>query len=398
MTPQTAAAGPGHAWHRGVVSWDVYYGIVLLATLALVETVGSLSAGERVVAGAALVAMVPWYAVVGRPVLIGTRERTVRGTVYLAGLAILLVVAESQSLNASYALFAICPQCFMALPFRRAVAAVCVVSTSALVVLLALGHPSRAELIPALAIAVVGVTFSVGFGGWVSRIIDQSRERAELVEQLEATRAELAVTSREAGRLAERQLLAAEIHDTLAQGFTSILMLAQAAEAAIDRDRGAARQHIRQAAEVARENLAEARALVSGLPPARLSADPLPDALRRLAERATAEFGFHASLEVTGEARPLDTASEVVILRTCQEALSNVRKHARAQQAAVRLSYAAAEVALEVHDDGAGFAAGAPTTGYGLAGMRARVTEAGGSMQVSSAPGAGTVLSVVVPG
>jgi signal transduction histidine kinase len=101
-------------------------------------------------------------------------------------------------------------------------------------------------------------------------------------------------------------------------------------------------------------------------------------------------------VEVTGPARRLDTSTEVMLLRVCQEALSNVRKHAGAGRALVRLDYADGEVGLEVTDDGCGFDPGAAAAGYGLSGMRTRVAEAGGAMAVRSAPGAGTSVTVRV--
>jgi signal transduction histidine kinase len=240
------------------------------------------------------------------------------------------------------------------------------------------------------------------YGGWVTRIIVQSRERAELIDQLEATRAELAQANHEAGMLAERQRLAGDIHDTIAQGFTSIVMLIQAAEAEIGSDPATARRHLGLAAETARENLAEARALVAALAPVQLDGGKLDDALRRLAGQTASQLGVSGDFQVGGSPRPLDTSAEVMLLRVCQEALANVRKHARARRAWVRLSYDPATVRMEVGDDGSGFdpaveGGGKVGGGYGLRGMRARVDEAGGRLTVRSAPGEGTSVCVEVP-
>jgi signal transduction histidine kinase len=197
--------------------------------------------------------------------------------------------------------------------------------------------------------------------------------------------------------LAERQRLAGDIHDTLAQGFTSIVMLLQAAEAELGQDQDAARRHLRLAAETARENLSEARTLVAALAPAQLEGGQLDDALHRLAGQAAEQSGTVADFAVGGAPRPLPTATEVVLLRVCQEALANVRKHANAHRAWVRLCYSPSAVRLEVRDDGAGFDPAATNGGYGLRGMRARVDEAGGNLTVRSAPGAGTSVNVEVP-
>src|SRR5207244_6456280 len=109
-----------------------------------------------------------------------------------------------------------------------------------------------------------------------SRIIEQSRERAQLIERLEAAQAELAEVSRQAGTLSERQRLAGEIHDTLAQGLTSIVMLLQAADTEIGSDPAEARRHVGLATQTARERLAVPRAIGAPPPPAHLGAGPLP--------------------------------------------------------------------------------------------------------------------------
>jgi signal transduction histidine kinase len=255
-------------------------------------------------------------------------------------------------------------------------------------------YPTADTAPVAFTIAAAGGGFSVFYGTWVSRIIEQSTERAGMIDQLEATRAELATAQHEAGRMAERQRLATDIHDTLAQGFTSILMLIQAAQADLDGSRpGAAGRHLDLAARTARENLAEARVLVEDLSPAQLDGGTLPDALRRLSQTP----GVDASFGLSGAPRPLPMATEVVLLRVCQEALANVRKHADARSAAVRLDYDPDAIRLEVSDDGAGFDPARVNRGYGLRGMRARVAEAGGTLTVRSAPGAGTHVSAMVP-
>jgi signal transduction histidine kinase len=318
--------------------------------------------------------------------------------VFLAGLVVLFALAVSQDPASTWALFALCPQCFMAAPLGYASAAVVVLNMTPVAFLAEPGRRANGGAVLMLAIAVTGAASSVAFGTWITRIIVQSRERGELVERLQAAQAELAEISREAGTLAERQRLAGEIHDTLAQGLTSIVMLLQAADAEIAADPGEARRHVSLAAQTAREGLAEARAMVAALTPAHLEASTLPEALRRLTGRAGAELGIDARFEVCGEARPLPAAVEVVLLRAGQEALANVRKHSAAAHVRVALSYAGAGTRLDVTDDGAGFDPARVNGGYGLRGMRDRILQAGGSLDVRAQPGAGTALSVEVPG
>ncbi len=175
--------------------------------------------------------MVPWYLAVGRPAM---RSATAswRGPVYLAGVIALFAVVQSQDSSAWSLAFALCPQCFYLLPFRQAMIPVVVLNVLAAVLLVHQNpHPDAA--LAALGTAAFGIGLSYAYGSFVDRIIEQSRERAELIRALEATRAELAAANRESGTLAERQRLAGEIHDTLAQGFSSIIVLLQAAEAGL---------------------------------------------------------------------------------------------------------------------------------------------------------------------
>jgi signal transduction histidine kinase len=377
----------------------VYYGVVLAGVLALVIVVQAqenLPAAQRVIACAALAAMAPWYVLHRRTVLYGDAGLA-RGLVYLAGLWVLFAIASSQGYVEPWVLLALCPQCFWAVPFRWAVGAIVVLSLTPLAVALITGHASHGDLNTLGASAVLTVAFSVAFGLWVYRIIAQSDDRASLISELGQTRAELAQANRRAGVLAERQRLSGEIHDTVAQGFTSIIMLLQAADADVGREPAAARGHLALALRTARENLAEARALVAALAPAGLEPGALDGALRRLTEAVPGHLGPPASFEVTGPAVPLPRPAEVMLLRVGQEALANVRQHAQARQVRVRLRYGGGQVGLEVTDDGVGFDPGQPGGGYGLPGMRARAEEAGGRLEVRSSPGCGTTVSVVVP-
>jgi signal transduction histidine kinase len=241
----------------------------------------------------------------------------------------------------------------------------------------------------------ISLGFSLMFGIWISGIIAQSAQRAGLIDELERTRAALAAERHDAGVLAERTRLAAEIHDTLAQGFTSILMLARAAGATVARDPDAAREQLGLIERTATENLAEARSLVAALAPAALDGTSLPEALRRLAARHEQETGVPVEATVDGD--PVACPDrDVVVLRAAQEALANVRKHAGASAVRVGLAYGNG-VVLTVSDDGRGFDPSAAGGGFGLPGMRRRAKDSGGNVTVDSAPGAGTTIRVVLP-
>jgi signal transduction histidine kinase len=400
------ASAPGRvargqdAWDRSRVFWYGYYGAALAVTAGVMLTSSGVSVPERIIASAALGAMAIWYATLGRPVTQIPEIGAAKEVTYLLVLFGLFVAALTQTGSIAFILLAACPQCFFASSsWRRAVTFVVAFNLAPPVVAAATvsGH-ERGQILPELVgIAALGIAFSVVFGGWISGIIDQSLGRAQLIEQLESAQADLATANREAGVLAERQRLAGEIHDTIAQGFASIVMLIQAAEPEIGQDEQAARRYLDVAMRTARENLAEARGLVAALTPTHLEAGSLGDALRRVTERTEAEHGLCTTFEVTGTIRPLPAATEVMLLRVCQEALANVGKHAQASRARVRLGYDAAAVRLEVSDDGAGFDPAQVNGGYGLRGMRGRVGEGGGTLVVRSAPGAGTSLCVEVP-
>jgi signal transduction histidine kinase len=375
--------------------WDAYYAVVFAASVAIVQA-GPITAPGRIIASAALAAMVPWYVWVGRP-LTQLEEATRRGLVYLAGVVILFAVAQSQNPNAWFLAFALCPQFFHVTTARRAAVFVVILNVTA-GLLLVWRDPRLSGVLTAIAWVIFAVAFSQVYSRWMIRVIQQSLERAALITQLESTRAELAAAHHEAGVLAERHRLAGEIHDTLAQGFASIVTLLQASLRAGGPRTEDVRRHLEMALSTARENLAVARTLISALSPAELESGTLAEALRRVADATAAAADIEVTAEATGTARRLPMGTEVVLLRVCQEALANVRKHAGARQVSVRLCYADGVVRLTVSDDGGGFDIDLVNGGYGLHGMRERVRQVGGTIQVRSAVGAGTEISVEVPG
>ncbi|MFC9325225.1 sensor histidine kinase [Kitasatospora sp. NPDC057015] len=232
-----------------------------------------------------------------------------------------------------------------------------------------------------------------------------ARQRA-LIDDLVRTRRELAATERREGTLAERERLAMEIHDTLAQGLSSQRMLLQAADRTWDTDPSTARGHVRTAGSVAARNLAEARRFVHDLAPAELAdGRTLDQALRALAERESAESGLPVRFLLDGAPTRLPAAAQSALLRIAQGALANVREHAGASAAALTLSYLGDQVVLDIADDGRGFAAAGPGAepdpgtgrGHGLPAMRARLRQLGGTLTVESTPGEGTVVSAAIP-
>jgi len=320
-------------------------------------------------------------------------------------------------------------------------------------------HTVSGVLIYLIIIAVnVAVLMAFAWFRWTSE-----RALGELSEsnrRLEATLAEnaglqqqLLTQAREAGVLDERQRMAREIHDTLAQGLTGIITQLQAAEQAAD-DLAGWRRHFEAATRLARESLSEARRSVEALRPESLETGRLSEALAEVAGRWSTLHGIPAQVTTTGTARPMPSEAEFALLRTAQEALANVARHAHATRVGVTLSYMEHEVALDVRDDGRGFdpaklcteaakaataakaaerakaangrapvahvngvtglvglsvaddlrhpspaSAGQPDSdgGFGLVSMRQRIESLAGTLQVESEPGFGTGISACIP-
>jgi signal transduction histidine kinase len=237
-------------------------------------------------------------------------------------------------------------------------------------------------------------------GVWITAIIGQSMRRRQLIEQLEATRAELAAAERRAGILEERQRLARDIHDTLAQGFTSIVMHLEAADQALPDDLDTLQKHLDRARGTARTSLEQARRVVHALRPQSLDQRSLPDAIERTAAHWREETGIPLTTTTTGDPVPLHPDIEVTLLRATQEALANIRKHARATAVQLTLSYIDDVVVLDVQDNGVAFAGAAASPlsgGYGLQAMRERAEHCGGSVTLESEPGEGTTVVVSIP-
>jgi signal transduction histidine kinase len=226
-------------------------------------------------------------------------------------------------------------------------------------------------------------------------------ENAELQQRLVAQ-------ARAAGVADERRRMAREIHDTIAQGLAGIVTQLQAAErAGVDPVVGKqASTHVSAAIDLARSSLSEARRSVQALTPEPLAGARLPDAVREVADRWTTLHGVPVTVATTGNARPMRPELEVALLRTAQEALANVAKHAHANRVGLTLSYMEDQVTLDVRDDGVGFATvngrgpARPRDdggGFGLTAMRQRVEGVAGRLAIESEPDGGTAISASVP-
>ncbi len=231
-----------------------------------------------------------------------------------------------------------------------------------------------------------------------ARLEESLRHNADLQEQL-------LTQARESGISEERRRLAREIHDTLAQGLTGIITQLQAAQGAGPGAEAGAR-HVEVAIDLARESLTEARRSVQALAPEPLDGARLPDAIQDVARRWGELHGLEVSFTTTGTARVMRPEIEVALLRTAQEALTNVAKHAGATRVGLTLSYMEDLVTLDVRDDGVGFVTvngSGPRRprhdqgGFGLPGMRQRVEGVAGTLEIESEPDGGTAICAAIP-
>ena len=243
----------------------------------------------------------------------------------------------------------------------------------------------------------ISLGFALALGLWFSRVYDGIKERQALIDQLESAQEQLAALSRDAGAASERERLAREIHDTIAQDLTGLVLTAQRGlrelkagnSAAVERQLGLLEENARNA-------LTETRALVASGAAVGVDGGGLGIALRRLAERFERETGILVSVEAD-DAAALDRDAEVVLLRCAQEALANVRKHSTANAAVLTLTARDGQVDLCITDDGSGFDPAAPSSGFGLAGLRERLALVRGTLAVTASPGGGTTLIATLP-
>jgi signal transduction histidine kinase len=307
-------------------------------------------------------------------------------------------------------------------------------------------HTLSGVLIYLIVIAVnVAVAMAYTWSRWINTralgaLSESNRKLEASLAENAGLQEQLLTQAREAGVLDERQRMAREIHDTLAQGLIGIVTQLQAAEQAAD-DPAGWRRHFDAATALARESLSEARRSVEALRPESLETGRLSEALAEVAGRWSARHGIPAQVTTTGTACTMSPEAEFALLRTAQEALANVAKHARATRVGVTLSYMEHQVALDVRDDGRGFdlagvcaeaakaaannartsvshvnghgsglvglsvadslrhpAAEKPEDGgFGLIAMRQRIESLAGTLQVESEPGFGTGISACLP-
>ena len=334
------------------------------------------------------------------------RSDHVRIIVFFVGLMILASVLMVR--QPSFFIFMISGFFYASILRPLPLAFVGVGATSILVNTLISGLPNTPEWWTFYVAIIIVQTIVIGAGVVVGeKMAEQNEERRQALARLEAAtienaglHAQLLTQAREAGVLDERQRMAREIHDTIAQGLIGIVTQLEAADHArerpTDRDR-----HLETAERLARDSLTEARRSVEASMPAALESGTLLDALTTVAREWSEINAIPVDVTVTGEVVALHPEIDVALLRIAQEALANVARHAGASHAWLTLSYMGDVVTLDVRDDGVGFSVAEPGAGdgagFGLTGMRQRVARVAGSLAIESEPGGGTAVSARVP-
>lgn len=255
-------------------------------------------------------------------------------------------------------------------------------------------------ILQAVTIEGISLVGSVSLGIWFTRVEQLSMERQQLLDGLTAAQDQLAELHRDSGVTSERERLAREIHDTIAQSLTGVIMLSQQAQrklASGDVDELAEQLSLLESR--ARDALIETRSLVAASAPVELGPG-ISAALERLAVRFARDTGVAVSVEIddaTREPGLLARDTEVVLLRCAQESLANIRKHSRATAATMALSVTSRDVVLTMSDNGVGFDPTDVSTGFGLSGMRDRLALAGGSLELVSSSHGSPVPGAEIP-
>lgn len=374
--------------------WHTAFGGSMLVLAVLNGFTSAPAPSHRIVAWITIGLLTIAYALIGRVALASGRFAVTFSVVLIAGSGVVVAVSPALAIIQAIAF----PVLWSVIKSTRwsIVANFALALSVGIGFVVALGASSD-NVTQTFLIEGVSLVGSLALGLWITRIAELSHERRRLLDELTQAQDELATLSRETGISSERQRLAREIHDTIAQDLTGLVMLAQRShrELAVG-NTSAALDQLELLEDNARNALAETRALVAASVPVDLANGGISDALERLAVRFTRETGVTVTTEI-GAIPPLGRDTEVVLLRIAQEGLANIRKHSQAHTAVISLASLGSSATLTVRDDGTGFETAAPAIGFGLGGMRDRLALVGGSLDVVSSPGSGTALMATLP-
>ncbi|WEG09576.1 sensor histidine kinase [Microbacterium horticulturae] len=365
----------------------------ITAVLVVIGAVSALQADRPILALSAAAAFVVWY--IAGAVLARRRRSHRLAVVWLIVLAVIWAAASAfapEFIWLAFPLWLLAGQMMATVPaavFSAVVLAVVITAPIART-----GHVDTAYIVG----PVVGGLFAYGISRGYLRLLADARERQRLVSSLLQAQDdmarlhdELGATQRESGILQERTRLSRDIHDTIAQSLSAIVLLARAQPEDPTLER---------IATVAETGLVDVRRIVAALAPAQLQEGTLVVSLRRMLDRLAEDTGILTSLDADDHLPQLPVEVDVALLRTAQSALSNVRLHSGASRVVVHLADVGDGIRLDIVDDGRGFDLQkwvGGDGGYGLRAMRDRLRELGGGLDIEAAVDAGTALSAHVP-
>lgn len=369
------------------VPW-IWWG--LHGTFLTLLVVGAVRQGTPT-AVATAVGLVAWQ-IVGAIWLKDTRRTWL--PVWLAGLtvgwSVATLLGHTEFVWLAFPLFF-----FQMFLFPLPIGLIAVIAT-AVVVVVGLNGDSSMQIAGILG-PMIGAAVAVGAVMAYRALATENQLNQQLLADLAETREQLATTERQRGTLEERRRLAQEVHDTIAQGLASILLMAQAEGLT-----GAGSDRVTQIGELARQNLAEARRIVSALNPTSIEPSSLSAEIEKSVRMAQTTYEAQFTVETNGEPGPVDVQTDFALLRVAQGAIANAGAHSAAEHIRVILDYQPDTVTLLVTDDGIGFEI--PTnpdpntsTGYGLQVMADRVEQIGGSLTIESQAGQGTSVTARIP-
>lgn len=386
--------GGTDAERADVRGWSLAYGAAGAVGIGIVVVAAILGALSWTAGAVALIAVAAHVVIVlvALPRVLSDDGAPVLAAVVAVSTVVLLPLAVANEGWLGMLQFASYPLLWVISSRRRTAIAWTALSSALVLIALAWGGDAdawtRATLIQATSFAG-----SLWLGLWFTAVYQHAAETQELLDRLTAAQDEVAALHRDAGVLAERERLAAELHDTIAQTLAGTVLLAQRSRRELAAGR-LADDTLALVEEAAREALTETRTLVAAGAPVSPGAG-LADAVQVLVARIARESGHDIAVRVDAVSG-LDREREVALLRCAQEGLSNARRHSAAGSIEVALADVDGAVELRVTDDGVGFDPAVPADGFGLAGLRARLHGLGGSLEIDGTPGA-VVLRARVP-
>jgi signal transduction histidine kinase len=396
--PVATIATAKNAWERWQPVVHRIFSLLLMMALVLSQTETTTPSVTRLTILFLSAALFVWYFIavrIGQQIQL--KPPLWQVVYFVIGWLLWYVLANLNSFY-FFLLFILFPYVFMIAPMPWSIVLMVILNGLVLITLNRISSDMAASWM-----IIVGLT-SVGaglLGYFVKDIIHQSEERGHLIAELQATRENLAQTQHEAGVLSERQRLAGELHDTIAQGLIGIITQVEAAENAATQNinnTAGVPHHLEQAKIIARSSLQETRRFIWAMHSVVVEGRAFYDGLRHILESWSKASNLPTNLVITGLEYSLLPEYEFTILRIIQESLANIARHARASHATVTLSYTSDAILLDINDDGCGFDPGdTQGRGFGLINMRYRTTQLGGTLAVESEAGEGTTITAHLP-